>query len=86
MKYTDSKSRAQVLTFSQFCYLERADRGGFDAGWGGMDSTLTVRLMEERGLITLRRNGSGSYPRWRVTGATKLGAEVLGRWKARGSD
>ncbi len=83
MRYVDSRGRKQTLTSEQATYLDVAcSRGGFDRGWGGLSSTLTVRLLEERGLLTLRENRTG-YPRWRVTSATKLGGEVLARWKER---
>ncbi len=82
MRYVDSRGRKQTLTSEQATYLD-AGRRRFDAGWGGLNSTLTVRLLEERGLITLWRNHSGAYPRWRVTSLTKLGEEVLTRWKER---
>lgn len=80
MRYVDSRGRKQMLTWEQSTYLDVAStRGGFDRGWGGLSSTLSVRLLEERGLLTLQRN----YPGWRVTGLTKLGGEVLARWKER---
>lgn len=83
MRYTDSHGRAQRLTPEQAHYLHTARiRGGFDCGWGGLSSTRTVRLLEERGLITLRDNRT-SWPRWRVTGLNILGETVLDAWQTR---
>jgi hypothetical protein len=51
-------------------------------GWGGLKSTLTVRLLEERGLVQLdrrpwERNARGEIiERWEVTGLTMLGGAV----------
>lgn len=76
MRYTDRRGTPQTLTFTQWVYLVTADRGGFEQGWGGLRSTLTVRLLRERGLIEL---DDRTAP-WRVTGLTKFGSEVLEQW------
>jgi hypothetical protein len=81
MRFTDRRGQRHTLTFPQFVYLDKANSGGFDCGWGGLDSTRTVRLLRERGLLDFREGYPGSYPRWRVTGSTKLGREILERWK-----
>ena len=80
MTYADSRGRRRVLTREQVTYLRVAHRG-YDRGWGGLKSTLTARLLRERGLITLddmlhRDRG------WRVTGRTPLGDDVLDKWDA----
>lgn len=80
MRYRDTRGRHQTLTFAQWVYLRTAEqRGGFERGWGGLDSTLVVRLLRERGLIELddRRQP------WRVTAVTAAGRKVLERWGAR---
>ncbi len=85
MQYRDADDRPRTLSFAQFVYLDTAEsKGGFDCGWGGLDNTRTVRLLEERGLLQLRR-GYGRQ-RWRVTGLTHLGREVLEEWKERKRD
>lgn len=76
MIYTDQKDRLQILTNVQAIYLDAAERG-FDRGWGGLSSTLTVRLLEARGLIQVRRE----YNSWRVVSLLPLGASVLDKWK-----
>lgn len=86
MAYTDSRGQRQRLTWEQWVYLDTAGRQ-FDYGWGGLRSTLTVRLLRERGLIEL--NDSGRYSadsghrRWRVTGRTALGDQVIELWRER---
>ncbi|MFI1194169.1 hypothetical protein ACH4T9_13040 [Micromonospora sp. NPDC020750] len=81
MRYTDNKGRARTLTPVQALYLSTAHtRHQIDAGWGGLSSTLTVRLLRERGLITL---DDLLYKPWRITGLTKLGGELLARWNER---
>lgn len=80
MNYLDSRGRRQTLNPHQATYLADAWRQ-FDQGWGGHYSTLTVRLLEERGLITLARNADPRRPRWTVTGLTKLGEQVLTAWR-----
>lgn len=87
MKFQDARGRACTLTPVQAIYLQTADLHGFDCGWGGLRSTLTVRILEERGLITLVHVGllvPGRDPRWRVRSLTTLGEDVLARWRARG--
>lgn len=83
MRYTDTKGRTWTLTRQQAVWLESADQGGFWRGWGGMSSTLAMRLLRERGLLLVTE-----YPtdprRWKVTGLTALGREVLARWSTRG--
>ncbi len=79
LSYDDSKGRPRVLSFVQWVYLSTAERrGGFVKGWGGLDNTLTVRLLDERGLLTLDARRSP----WRVTGITALGRKVLDQWAA----
>jgi hypothetical protein len=80
MRFTDSRGRRWTLTRTQALYLAEGDRRRLRYGWGGLRSTLTVRLLEERGLITLARWDS---PRWEITGLTHLGAEVLAAWNAK---
>lgn len=81
MKYDDGRGRPQTLTFSQWVYLSTAEsRGGFEQGWGGLANRFTVLLMQERGLITL---SAPLHTRWRITGVTKLGRELLDRWRER---
>lgn len=43
------------LTKTQVDYLRAMEFGHLTQGWGGYNSTLTVRLLEERGLIRLAR-------------------------------
>lgn len=84
MRYLDNKGRRQTLTREQSTYLATTRlHGGFDCGWGGLANTRTVRLLEERGLITLQRGVAGHWPRWRVTGLTRLGETILDRWRER---
>lgn len=78
MIYTDSRGRRQTLGRTQALYLAEGDRRHLTYGWGGLRSTITVRLLEERGLITLARDGT---LRWTVTGLTHLGRTVLDRWR-----
>lgn len=82
MKYTDRLGRAQTLSWVQALYLAEATRHRLECGWGGLRATRTVRLLEERGLIELQR-GSAPSPAWTITGLTRLGAEVLQRWRQR---
>lgn len=77
MRYTDAKGRTQTLTLEQARYLSVADRE-LDYGWGGMRSTLTVRLLRDRGLITLDEL---RYKPWRITTRTPLGSRVLADWQ-----
>lgn len=79
LTYVDSRGRHQILTRTQSRYLDLANRG-FDFGWGGYRSTLTVRLLRERGLIVL--DELLNKP-WRVTGRTKLGDQVIEAWGIR---
>lgn len=81
MRYADRRGRNQRLTPEQAVYLGTGRLRQYPFGWGGLRSTQTVRLLRERGLLTLRE--SPSYPRWTVTGLTTLGEEVLDRWNAR---
>jgi hypothetical protein len=84
VRYTDGRGRRQRLTREQVNYLLTVRlRGGLDCGWGGLSATRTVRLLEERGLITLQRGTPGSWPRWRVTSLTRLGESVAERWVER---
>lgn len=79
MRYVDSRGRRQILTRTQAVYLDTAGRQ-FDRGWGGLASTLTVRLLRDRGLIVLS-DVLYADRGWRVMGRTRLGDEVLNRWK-----
>lgn len=82
MKFTDRKGRPWTLTRVQALYLAEADKRQLECGWGGLRSTLVVRLLEERGLITLQRDRAPS-PTWTITSLTKRGAEVLAEWQQR---
>jgi DNA-binding HxlR family transcriptional regulator len=79
VKFTDHKGRGWTLTRIQALYLAEASRQQLECGWGGLSSTLTVRLLEERGLITLAR--SSRRPRWTITSLTHLGRQVLDAWR-----
>ncbi|MCM6779097.1 hypothetical protein NDR87_37065 [Nocardia sp. CDC159] len=82
IQYEDSRGRPQRLTYTQWRYLDEVDRRGrLEYGWGGYTSTLTVRLLRERGLITVadrwqRTESGGLVLRWEISGLTKLGARV----------
>lgn len=78
MRYIDRRGQQQTLTFPQWVYLEAAGRG-FEQGWGGLRSTLVVRLLRERGLIFLDDRSSP----WRVTGREQLGDQVIAAWRER---
>lgn len=78
MRYTDRRGQRQTLTFAQWVYLDAAGRG-FEQGWGGLRSTLVVRLLRERGLIFL---DDRARP-WRVTGRQTLGDQVIQEWRER---
>lgn len=78
MRFTDRRGREWTLTRTQALYLAEGERRRLRYGWGGLRSTLTVRLLEERGLITLQRWGD---PRWEITGLTHEGAALLARWR-----
>ena len=81
MQYTDVRGRPQTLTWVQWVYLDTARKYKFERGWGGLDSTRTIRILNERGLLDYR-DGFGSRP-WQVTGLTRFGVEILERWHAR---
>lgn len=81
MRYTDAGGQRRILTADQAVYLDTAWRQ-FDRGWGGLSSTLTVRLLHARGLLLLddflyRDRG------WRVVGRTRLGEQVIDEWRRR---
>ncbi|MEV2222772.1 hypothetical protein AB0E01_23180 [Nocardia vinacea] len=83
VRYQDRRGQMHRLTAEQWHYLDTAaGRHGFEYGWGGLRSTLTVRILEERGLITLdrrhyERDSRGSIvDRWKVTGLSALGRAV----------
>lgn len=78
MKFTDRRGREWTLTRTQARYLTEADRRRLHYGWGGYRATLTVRLLEERGLATVRW---WDAPRWEITGLTTDGEALLKRWK-----
>lgn len=81
MRFTDHKGREWTLTRTQALYLAEGDRRRLRYGWGGLRSTLTVRLLEERGLITLRREWGETG--WEITGLTHDGQKLLARWNAK---
>jgi hypothetical protein len=82
MQYTDRRGNRRRLTPEQAIYLNTANRPqGFERGWGGLDATLTVRLLADRGLINLTPAG-GRTP-WKVEGLTALGRQVLDNWTAK---
>lgn len=50
------------LTQTQKAYLAVIrERGRLVAGWGGYSSTLTVRLLQEKGLVRLKEYGPGQW-------------------------
>lgn len=69
------------VTRIQLMYLKEArNRGHFAYGWGGYKSTRTVRLLQERGYITISdRHCAAGAGLWCVTSLTAKGAEVLER-------
>lgn len=74
MKYRDRMGREHRLTRTQRHYLTAVeDVGRLQQGWGGHASTLTVRLLEARGVVEVdwRRDG------WCITGLTRLGQSLL---------
>lgn len=86
VSYQDSHGIRRKLTRVQWVYLyEVWHRGRLEYGWGGLRSTLTVRVLEERGLIVLTRNSFAKdhrgrwVERWTVSGLTKCGQEVAER-------
>lgn len=82
LRYTDVKGNRQTLTAEQHTYLVAADRG-FDFGWGGLRSTLVVRILRERGLISV---DDLLYKPWRVQGRTTLGDLVVQAWDSGAND
>lgn len=49
------KVREPRATRTQIAYLKViVERGTLNKGWGGYSSTLTIRLLEERGLVEVR--------------------------------
>ncbi len=72
--YVDSQGHRRRLTRVQQLYLQETQTRRLRRGWGGMGSTLTVRLLEERGLVTVNWLGRD----WELTGLTTLGRSVLG--------
>jgi hypothetical protein len=64
------------LTRTQRRYLtEMLYRGTLQCGYGGLRSTLTVRLLEERGLALVKQPPNG--PRWTAQ-LTEAGRAALG--------
>lgn len=87
MRYADGRGRPQRLTATQAVYLGAAVlQGRLVCGWGGLSSTLTVRLMEERGLVTVRYDRRDTSRRWEITSITPLGQNLAERWRARNSN
>lgn len=84
MQFQDRRGRTWTLTRVQAIYLAEGDRQHLECGWGGMRSTLVVRLLEERGLATVR--WSAVSPRWTITSLTKHGESVLAAWRARNTE
>jgi hypothetical protein len=82
VKFTDGKGREWTLTRVAALYLAEGRRRRLVYGWGGLRSTLTVRLLEERGLITLARSHDPDR-RWEITGLTRAGEALLDRWNAK---
>jgi hypothetical protein len=59
----------QRLTKTQLDYLAAINESlgqGLTKGHGGYNSTQTVRILEERGLITLQRFDRGGREIWRA--------------------
>lgn len=61
------------LTKAQRAYLSAMLGHSLSSGWGGHSSTLTVRILEERGLCTLRQYGPGDW----VASITGAGRDAL---------
>ncbi len=80
MKFTDRKGRQWTLTRIQALYLTEASKRPLAYGWGGYRSTLVVRLLEERGLITVRHSVEPDR-RWTITDLTTRGGGVLADWQ-----
>jgi len=66
------------LTRTQLGYLDAIQwQGRLRRGWGGYSSTLTVRILEERGLVTLQRLPQlGKADSWEAQ-ITPAGSELL---------
>lgn len=81
-RYTLTKSWTMPKTYkttrTQLSYLAAMERQGtLHYGWGGMRSTQTVRLLEERGLATLRVwHSTGGRQVWEAS-ATASGRALL---------
>lgn len=84
MRYTDHRGDRRRLTPEQAIYLKSAGHAlGFERGWGGLNATLTVKLLDDRGLIKFSP-ARGRSP-WKVEGLTTLGQRVLDAWTAKES-
>lgn len=82
-------TRAWALTPVQALYLSEGARRHLRRGWGGLRSTLVVRLLEERGLVTVRwsyRHPGWKVTDWEITGLTRRGDEALALWRERHPD
>lgn len=61
-------------TKTQLAYLRMIEeRGSLRKGWGGYSSILTLRILEDRGLIRLIEHGSGVW----TASLTVAGREAL---------
>lgn len=67
------QTKTYRLTLTQYLYLEKAAWRGFERGQDGYGSTVTVRILQERGLLLLSQAGDS----WRVQGVTPAGQKVL---------
>jgi hypothetical protein len=67
--------RNVALTRTMLNYLEVIrEQEWLTKGWGGYGSTQTVRILEERGLISLREVGKGWQAKIRPAGREALRA------------
>ncbi len=70
---SESETTRPRMTKTQRFYLdESVMRGRLVKGWGGLKSTLTVRILEERGYIRLRDHSQG----WKATPLDKGRDEI----------
>ena len=64
------------LTKTQIQYLDEIVTRRLTRGWGGYSSTQTVRILQERGYITLHDHYSG----WRAAPTDKGRAYMREHW------
>lgn len=75
VRFQDAHNRRHWLTKDQWYHLDIiARRGGLRPAQGSARAALPVRLLEERGLIIVRRKPHSSE--WTVTGLTDFGRAV----------